>query len=79
MRGPKHVVKRSKTSVLTENDNRRLLDSIDTSTVVGLCDDAGAGDVEPQHLEAHRVGALHAVRRDDGETTHPQTPARLER
>ena len=35
VRGPKHVVRRGKTSVLTADQARELLDSIDTSTVVG--------------------------------------------
>jgi integrase/recombinase XerD len=39
-RGPKHVVKRGKTPVLSAEDTRRLLDSIDTSTVIGLRDRA---------------------------------------
>src|SRR2546428_3944318 len=36
VRGPTHVVKRGKTPVLTPEEARTLLDSIDTSTVVGL-------------------------------------------
>ena len=40
VRGPKHVVKRGKTPVLSEDATRKLLDSIDTSTVVGLRDRA---------------------------------------
>lgn len=40
VRGPKHVVKRGKTPVLSADDARKLLDSIDTSTVVGLRDRA---------------------------------------
>ena len=43
MRGPKHVIKRGKTPVLTEDQAGRLLDSIDTSTVVGLRDRALIG------------------------------------
>jgi site-specific recombinase XerD len=38
--GPKHVVKRGKTPVLTADQARRLLESIDVSTVVGLRDRA---------------------------------------
>jgi hypothetical protein len=34
--GPKHVVRRGKTSVRTEEQARRLLESVDTSTLVGL-------------------------------------------
>ena len=40
VRGPKHVVKRGKTPVLTADEARALLDSIDTSTLVGLRDRA---------------------------------------
>jgi integrase len=36
VRGPKHVVRRGKTPVLTEDQARHLLDSIDVTTVVGL-------------------------------------------
>lgn len=40
VRGPKHVIKRGKTSVLTPDEARKLLDSIDVSTLVGLRDRA---------------------------------------
>jgi len=40
VRGPKYVVKRGKTPVLEADEARTLLDSIDTSTVVGLRDRA---------------------------------------
>ena len=40
VRGPKHVVKRGKTPALSDDDTRRLLDSIDTYTVIGLRDRA---------------------------------------
>ena len=43
MRGPKHVIKRGKTPVLTTDQARLLLDSIDTSTLVGLRDRALIG------------------------------------
>lgn len=43
VRGPKHVVKRGKTPVLTADEARKLLDSIETSTVVGLRDRAVIG------------------------------------
>ena len=43
VRGPKHVVKRGKTPVLTPADARKLLDAIDVSTVVGLRDRALIG------------------------------------
>lgn len=40
VRGPKHVVKKGKTPVLNADEARLLLDSIDTSSVVGLRDRA---------------------------------------
>ena len=40
VRGPKHVVKRGKTTVLMAEQARELLDSIDTTTLVGLRDRA---------------------------------------
>lgn len=43
VRGPKHVVKRGKTPVLSVAQARDLLDSIDVSTVVGLRDRALIG------------------------------------
>ncbi len=43
VRGPKHVVKKGKTPVLTAAEARQLLDSIDTSTLIGLRDRALIG------------------------------------
>jgi site-specific recombinase XerD len=43
VRGPKYVVKRGKTPVLSADEARRLLDSIDGTTVVGLRDRALIG------------------------------------
>ena len=40
VRGPTHVVKRGKTPVLSAEDARKLLDSIDADTVIGLRDRA---------------------------------------
>lgn len=40
VRGPKHVIKRGKTPVLSAEDARKMLDSIDAGTVVGLRDRA---------------------------------------
>jgi site-specific recombinase XerD len=40
VRGPKHVVKKGKTPVLAAAEARQLLDSIDTSTLLGLRDRA---------------------------------------
>lgn len=43
VRGPKHVVKRGKTPVLTADQTRELLDSIDLTTIIGLRDRALIG------------------------------------
>ena len=43
VRGPRHVVKKGKTPVLTPDEARTLLDSIDTSTIAGLRDRALIG------------------------------------
>lgn len=43
VRGPRHVVKRGKTSVLEPQEARQLLDSIDTTTPAGLRDRALIG------------------------------------
>ena len=40
VRGPKYVIKRGKTPVLTAEEARQLLDSIDISTAIGLRDRA---------------------------------------
>jgi integrase/recombinase XerD len=40
VRGPKHVVNTGKTTALDAEQARRLLDSINTSTVVGVLDRA---------------------------------------
>ena len=62
VRGPKHVVNRGKTPVLTADEARQLLDSIDVSTHVGLRDRA------MNALMAYsfaRVGAAVGMRVDD--------------
>ena len=43
VRGPKHVVRKGKTPVLSAEEARQLLDAIDTSSVVGLRDRALIG------------------------------------
>ena len=62
VRGPKHVVRRGKTPVLTEEQARRLLESIDTSTVVGLRDRALIGVMTYAFA---RIGAVVAMRVED--------------
>jgi site-specific recombinase XerC len=59
VRGPKHVVKRGKTPVLTAEQARRLLDSIDVSTIVGLRDRALMAVMT---YALARVGAVVAMR-----------------
>lgn len=58
VRGPKHVVKRGKTPVLRAAEARQLLDSIDTSTIVGLRDRAIIGVMVYSFA---RVGAVVAM------------------
>lgn len=43
VRGPKHVVKKGKTPVLTPEETRQLLDSIETDSIIGLRDRALIG------------------------------------
>jgi integrase/recombinase XerD len=62
VRGPKHVVKTAKTNVLTVEQARELLDSIDTSTVVGLRDRAL---ISVMTFAFARIGAAVAMRVED--------------
>ncbi len=62
VRGPKHVVKTGKTTVLTGERARELLDSIDTSTVVGLRDRAL---ISVMTFAFARIGAVVAMRVED--------------
>jgi len=62
VRGPKHVVKTGKTTVVTGEQARELLDSIDTSTLVGLRDRAL---ISVMTFAFARVGAVVAMRVED--------------
>ena len=62
VRGPKHVVKRGTTPVLVTDQARELLESIDTSSVVGLRDRALIGVMTYTFA---RVGAVTAMTVDD--------------
>jgi site-specific recombinase XerC len=62
VRGPKHVVKRGKTPVLTAEQTRRLLGSIDVSTSVGLRDRAL---IAVMTYALARVGAVVSMRVED--------------
>src|SRR5262249_31794012 len=62
VRGPKHVVKKGKTPILSADETRQLLDSIDTSSVVGLRDRA---IIAAMVYSFARVGAMLAMRVED--------------
>lgn len=62
VRGPKHVVKKGKTPVLTADEARVLLDSIDTNTVMGLRDRAL---IALMAYTFARVGAALAMKVED--------------
>jgi site-specific recombinase XerC len=62
VRGPKHVVKRGKTTVLTGEQARELLDSIDTTTLVGLRDRAL---ISVMVFAFARIGAVVAMKVED--------------
>jgi integrase/recombinase XerD len=62
VRGPKHVVKTGKTTVLDADQARKLLDSIDTSTLVGLRDRAL---ISVMTYAFACVGAVVAMRVED--------------
>ena len=62
VRGPKHVVKKGKTPVLSAAEARELLDSIDTSDVAGLRDRALIGLMVYSFA---RVSAVVGMRVDD--------------
>lgn len=62
VRGPKHVVKRGKTPVLTADQARLLLDSIDTSPLIGLRDRALIGVMVYSFA---RISAAVAMRVED--------------
>src|SRR5271168_5137584 len=62
VRGPKHVVKTGKTTVLTSEQARELLDSMDVSTLVGLRDRAL---IAVMTFAFARIGAVVAMRVED--------------
>ncbi len=60
--GPKHVVKRGKTPVLSAEEARQLLDSIESNTLIGLRDRALIGTMVYSFA---RVGAAVTMRMGD--------------
>ena len=62
VRGPKHVVKKGKTPVLSREDMQTLLDSIPTDSIIGLRDRALIGTML---YSLARVGAVTKMKRAD--------------
>ena len=62
VRGPKYVIKRGKTPVLTAEEARQLLDSIDVSTAIGLRDRAV---IATMLFTFARVSAVVGMKVDD--------------
>ena len=62
VRGPRYVIKKGRTPVLTAREARRLLDSIDTTTIIGLRDRALIGVMA---FSFARVGAALGMRLED--------------
>jgi site-specific recombinase XerD len=62
VRGPRHVVKKGKTPLLTAEETRQLLDSLDRTSVVGLRDRA---IIAAMVYSFARVGAMVAMRVED--------------
>lgn len=62
VKGPKHVVKKGKTHVLSAEDARTLLDSIDTSSIIGLRDRALIGVMV---FSFARIGAVLGMKVED--------------
>lgn len=62
VRGPKYVIKKGRTPVLTATEARRLLDCIDTTTIIGLRDRALIGVMA---FSFARIGAALGMRIED--------------
>jgi integrase/recombinase XerD len=62
VRGPKYVVRRGKTPVLSAEEARKLLDSIETATLIGIRDRALIGVIVYSFA---RMGAAVATRAGD--------------
>jgi site-specific recombinase XerD len=74
VRGPSHVVKRGKTPVLTPDEARQLLDSIDATTPVGLRDRALIGLMV---FSFARIGAALGMKVEDAFTQNRRLWVRL--
>lgn len=74
VRGPKHVVRQGKTPVLTADQARALLDSIDVGTIAGIRDRALIGVMVYSFA---RVGAVVAMTMEDYFQTGKRWSVRL--
>ena len=74
VRGPRHVVRRGKTPVLDPAEARRLIDAIDTTTVIGLRDRALIGLMVYSFA---RIGAAIGMRVEDVYTQNRRLWVRL--
>jgi site-specific recombinase XerD len=74
VRGPRHVARKGKTPVLSAEEARQLLDSIDTSHLVGLRDRALVGLMVYTFA---RVGAVTAMKVEDYYTQGRRSWVRL--
>ena len=74
VRGPRHVVRRGKTPVLDPAEARRLIDAIDTTTVIGLRDRALIGLMVYSFA---RIGAAVGMRVEDVYTQNRRLWVRL--
>jgi integrase len=62
VRGPKHVVNKGKTPILTREETRQLLDSIDIERISGLRDRAL---IAAMVYSFARIGAVLAMKVED--------------
>ena len=74
VRGPRHIVRRGKTTVLDPSEARQLLDAIDTTTVVGLRDRALIGLMVYSFA---RIGATIGMKVEDVFTQNRRLWVRL--
>jgi site-specific recombinase XerD len=74
VRGPRHVVRRGKTPVLDPTEVRRLLDAIDTTTIIGLRDRALIGLMVYSFV---RIGATIGMQVEDVYTQNRRLWVRL--
>src|SRR4051812_17786547 len=74
VRGPKHSVKKGKTPILSAEETRHLIDSIDVSTAIGLRDRA---IIAAMVYSFARIGAMLTMRVEDYYTQGKRSWVRL--